>query len=97
MATDEGLEGHGGRARSPSPTWAKLKTGRSNERLPTGVGPERAELSTMSTIITVDCQACGDEIPFEVEAWATAPTRAYCDEACYERSVEAPTPTARAR
>lgn len=50
----------------------------------------------MSTIINVDCQACGDEIPFEVEAWAMAPTRAYCDEECYERRVEAPTATASA-
>lgn len=37
----------------------------------------------MGERITVPCQRCGDEIVFEVEAWASPPERAYCDEACY--------------
>lgn len=38
----------------------------------------------MGERVTVSCLHCGDENTVEVEAWAKAPTRVYCDDACFD-------------
>lgn len=45
----------------------------------------------MGTIVHIDCEHCGGEIPFEVEEWASPPERAYCGQDCYEQRGQAQT------
>lgn len=50
----------------------------------------------MSEIIEVDCQHCGEAIPFEVEDWASPPERAFCGETCYSDHQGLVTPSPQA-